>query len=115
MTGGRVVILGKTGRNFAAGMSGGIAYVYDQQGNFKDRCNLEMVELEEISREDEEAIKGLLTNHYQYTASLLAKNIVDNFPGLGNKFVKVMPKEYQRILEKRVVRGKMELTELSDG
>jgi glutamate synthase domain-containing protein 3 len=99
MTAGRVVILGKTGRNFAAGMSGGIAYVYDESGTFKPRCNLAMVELEDLSPEDEAALRGMLHNHYEYTRSPLAKAVLDDFGRQVRKFVKVMPLEYRRVLE----------------
>jgi glutamate synthase (ferredoxin) len=99
MTAGRVVVLGKTGRNFAAGMSGGIAYVYDEGGNFKPRCNLAMVELEEVLLEDEATLRSMLYNHYQYTRSPLAKGILDDFGRQVKKFVKVMPIEYRRVLE----------------
>jgi len=67
MTGGRVVVLGRTGRNFAAGMSGGIAYVYDEDESFRERCNLDMVELEAVKEEDKDTIYHLLHNHYKYT------------------------------------------------
>jgi glutamate synthase domain-containing protein 3 len=99
MTAGRVVVLGKTGRNFAAGMSGGIAYVYDAGGNFEPRCNLAMVELEEVSLEDEATLRSMLHNHYQYTHSPLAKGILDDFGRQVRKFVKIMPIEYRRVLE----------------
>jgi len=115
MTGGRVVILGETGRNFAAGMSGGIAYVYDYDGNFRDKCNMEMVELEHIDADDVETIKLLLSNHYRYTQSPIAKEILDDFSEKRKKFIKVMPKEYKRILEGRVAEKILELTEVSDG
>jgi len=94
MTGGRVVVLGRTGRNFGAGMSGGIAYVYDLDSAFKTRCNMDMVELEKISEEDSETIKNLLVNHHRYTKSKIAKEITDNFKLHLKKFVKVMPIEY---------------------
>jgi glutamate synthase (NADPH/NADH) large chain len=99
MTAGRVVVLGKTGRNFAAGMSGGIAYVYDESGIFKPRCNLAMVELEDLSPEDEATLRGMLHNHYEYTRSPLAKAVLDDFGRQVRKFVKVMPLEYRRVLE----------------
>ena len=80
MTGGRVVVIGPTGRNFAAGMSGGIAYVYDATGQFKDLCNLEMVELERPDKPDDlKTIRRLLENHFTYTASTVAKSILDDF------------------------------------
>jgi glutamate synthase domain-containing protein 3 len=114
MTGGRVVVLGRTGRNFAAGMSGGIAYVYDD-GSFRDRCNMEMVELEKLSDEDKITIKNLLFNHKKYTNSPLAKKVLDDFHKESKKFIKVMPLEYKRILEGVKLAGKMDLLESSDG
>ena len=114
MTGGRVVILGRTGRNFAAGMSGGIAYVYDAVGDFKNKCNMEMVALEAVSLEDELTITDLLHNHHKYTNSLLAKKVLDNFKEELKNFIKVMPLEYKRILEQERLEKKMKLTEVSD-
>ncbi|MDD3234034.1 MAG: glutamate synthase large subunit [Candidatus Omnitrophota bacterium] len=99
MTGGRVVILGRTGRNFAAGMSGGIAYVYDREGNFPARCNMEMVELQhKLDEEDVAEIKMLLSNHYRYTGSQAAKETIDDFASRHRHFVKVLPFEYKKIL-----------------
>jgi glutamate synthase (NADPH/NADH) large chain len=103
MTGGRVVILGSTGRNFAAGMSGGIAYVYDRNNELPDNCNLEMVELETLDMKDEELIFGLITNHFKYTSSEVAKRILDNFEKEKRYFIKVMPKEFRRVLEERAL------------
>jgi len=114
MTGGRVVVLGKTGRNFAAGMSGGIAYVYDVGDNFKNKCNLEMVALEEINPDDAATINDLLRNHYNYTASPFARKVLDNFKEGLKKFVKVMPLEYKRILEQKRLEEKLDLVEVSD-
>lgn len=99
MTGGRVVILGRTGRNFAAGMSGGIAYVYDEKGDFKDKCNTGMVELEKIDDDDKKTIQNLLTNHYGHTRSSRARKVLDNFRDESKKIIKVMPIEYKSILE----------------
>ena len=115
MTGGRVVILGRTGRNFAAGMSGGIAYVYDEDGTFKDKCNMTMVELEEPGKNDKAVIKQLLSKHLRYTCSPLAKKVLENFNDEIKKFVKVMPIEYKRILEGKTIDEKLDLTEVSDG
>ncbi|MFA5116259.1 MAG: glutamate synthase large subunit [Candidatus Omnitrophota bacterium] len=115
MTGGRVVILGSTGRNFAAGMSGGIAYVYDEKGDFKDKCNMSMVQLEKPAESDEEIIKLMLTDHFKHTRSAVAKRILDNFDSELKKFVKVMPLEYKRILEEAKLEEKMDLAEVSDG
>lgn len=115
MTGGRVVVLGRTGRNFAAGMSGGIAYIFDKDRNFRDKCNLEMVELENISADDARTIYELMRNHYKYTNSDLAYRIIDNFSRQIQKFVKVMPKEYKRILERTEEIEIPELQEVSDG
>jgi glutamate synthase domain-containing protein 2/glutamate synthase domain-containing protein 1/glutamate synthase domain-containing protein 3 len=102
MTGGRVVVIGKTGRNFAAGMSGGIAYVYNLDANFKDLCNSEMVDLEsheKFNKDDIATIRGLLSNHRRYTGSPVAGAILDDFDRELRWFVKVMPTDYRRVLE----------------
>jgi glutamate synthase (NADPH/NADH) large chain len=124
MTGGTVVVLGKAGRNFAAGMSGGIAYVLDEEGDFTQRCNLAMVELEPIPEEesaaaeggtleleghgkvqidhvgghDDEMLKGLIQRHLLYTGSDRARRILENWAQYLPRFVKVMPVEYRRAL-----------------
>jgi len=102
MTGGRVVILGSTGRNFAAGMSGGIAYVLDLEQDFKGKCNTESVELETINDPAEiAAVKGMIENHKHYTGSEHAAAILDNWAEILPKFVRVMPTDYKAVLEKR--------------
>jgi len=111
MTGGRIVVLGETGRNFAAGMSGGIAYCLDESGDFKKKCNLEMVELQKIDASDAETIKNLLANHHKYTQSPKAKEILNDFHKYANVFIKVMPLEYKRILDEK----KPDLGEYTDG
>jgi glutamate synthase (NADPH/NADH) large chain len=112
MTGGTVVVLGNTGRNFAAGMSGGIAYVYDANGAFKDRCNLAQVALEKVVADadapagaplhrglkDEAQLKDLISRHAAYTGSATAKAILANWDESRDKFVKVYPHEYKRAL-----------------
>ena len=99
MTGGTVVVLGKTGRNFAAGMSGGTAYVLDEEGNFSSKCNKEMVGLEKIAdNEEANKIKSMIQKHYEYTNSDVAKRVLDNRSNLVDKFVKVMPIDYKRML-----------------
>ena len=115
MTGGRVLVLGKTGRNFAAGMSGGIAYVYDEDEKFKLRCNTDMVILEKPGDEDKNIIKTLLSNHHRYTGSSLAKHFLDNFKSEIMHFIKVIPIEYKRITEGVKLEDKLDLTEYSDG
>jgi glutamate synthase domain-containing protein 2/glutamate synthase domain-containing protein 1/glutamate synthase domain-containing protein 3 len=115
MTGGRVIVLGKTGRNFAAGMSGGIAYVYDEDRTFTDKCNMDMVELEELNEEDKTVISNLLFNHRTYTLSSRAKKILDDFNNEIKRFIKIMPIEYKRILEGIKIEEKLDLTEVSDG
>lgn len=115
MTGGRVVVVGETGRNFAAGMSGGIAYVLDADAKFKHKCNMDMVNLEKPTLEDYKAIRSLLSNHYKYTQSVAAKKILDNFKDKKKKFIKVMPIEYRRVLEGRKTEGSLDLLEVSDG
>jgi len=99
MTGGQVLVIGKTGRNFAAGMSGGVAYVLDEENNFEVRCNLGMVDLEHVNDEDAKAIKDLLNRHVGYTQSTVAQRILDNWKDYAGKFVKVMPKDYKRVLQ----------------
>lgn len=99
MTGGRVVVLGETGRNFAAGMSGGIAYIFDEKGEFADRCNMGTVELETIeASEDIAELKAMIENHALYTGSVVAKRILANWDASLGKFVKVMPTDYKRVL-----------------
>jgi len=115
MTGGRVIVLGPTGRNFAAGMSGGIAYVYDCDGTFKNKCNLDMVQLEEVKEEDKDTLYHLLYNHFQYTQSKTARKVIGNMDRELKKFVKVMPLEYKRILEGIKIEQALGLEESSDG
>jgi glutamate synthase (ferredoxin) len=99
MTGGRVVVLGKTGRNFAAGMSGGIAYILDEAGDFRVRCNLGMVGLEPlVSEEDVDEVKDLITRHLRYTNSKVAERVLIHWEELQSKFVKVVPTDYKRAL-----------------
>jgi glutamate synthase (ferredoxin) len=99
MTGGRVLVLGSTGRNFAAGMSGGVAYVLDEAGDFPVRCNKEMVSLEKLGDEDTEEIKGMIERHVEYTHSERGREVLSRWTVLSGKFVKVMPKDYKRMLE----------------
>jgi glutamate synthase (NADPH) large chain len=106
MTGGKVVILGTTGRNFAAGMSGGEAYVYNEDGKFESRCNKDMVDLDPLNEDDERIIKQLLANHIKYTASAKAEKIMDNINEELKKFIKVYPKEYKAIIEARKAQEK---------
>jgi glutamate synthase domain-containing protein 2/glutamate synthase domain-containing protein 1/glutamate synthase domain-containing protein 3 len=102
MTGGRVVVLGRTGRNFAAGMSGGVAYVYDQDHRFADRCNVELVELEELEEQDEAEVKELISEHVARTGSLVGRNLLASWEkGARERFVKVMPRDYKRVLTER--------------
>jgi glutamate synthase (ferredoxin) len=99
MTGGRVVVLGKTGRNFAAGMSGGIAYVLDEAGDFKTRCNMELVGLEKLTDADEiEEIWKLIQRHQTFTRSERAATILGDWTNYIPKFVKVLPQDYARVL-----------------
>ncbi|EGF24218.1 glutamate synthase large subunit [Rhodopirellula baltica] len=99
MTGGRVVCLGETGRNFAAGMSGGIAYIWDRKGDFNLHCNLATVELEKIEDEAELAdVKGMIEKHYEYTKSALAAEALADFDKFVSQCVKVMPTDYKRVL-----------------
>ncbi|WVN41684.1 glutamate synthase-related protein [beta proteobacterium MWH-UniP1] len=98
MTGGTVVVLGKTGRNFAAGMSGGFAYVYNEDGLFDQRCNKAMVTLEKTPMEDDATLKKLIEDHHRWTGSRRARELLDNWSAAREKFVKVFPNEYRRAL-----------------
>lgn len=98
MTGGRIVVLGSTGRNFAAGMSGGIAYVYDVQSNFAALCNQEMVDLDEVSATDADELRHMIAEHLRYTNSSVAKFIINDFDNQLKNFVKVFPSDYKKVL-----------------
>ncbi|MBD3245847.1 MAG: glutamate synthase large subunit [Candidatus Omnitrophica bacterium] len=115
MTGGKVVILGPTGRNFAAGMSGGIAYVYDPHDEFPSRCNMHMVELEPLTEDDGRIVALLIKNHLHYTGSTIASRILDDMKKESSHFVKVMPVEYKRILEAKKVEQQLDVAEPADG
>ncbi len=106
MTGGRAVILGPTGRNFAAGMSGGIAYVWDCEGLLSRRLNPEMVEMCELEREDEATIKTLLDEHWRYTGSSLAEQVLGSWEDYQSKFVKVISPAFREVLEQQQLRDK---------
>jgi|TARA_B100002003_G_C14153449_1_gene555007 glutamate synthase (NADPH/NADH) large chain len=100
MTGGRAVILGPTGRNFGAGMSGGIAYVWDRDGDFAGKCNMGTFELEQLTLDaDIDELRCLIENHHRYTASTVAANLLDNWNESLQQFVKVFPADYKRVLE----------------
>ncbi|MFA6635609.1 MAG: glutamate synthase large subunit [Candidatus Omnitrophota bacterium] len=115
MTGGRVVVLGKTGRNFAAGMSGGIAYIYDKDHDFSEKCNRSMVEIETLTDEDRNLVSELVGNHHRNTLSKVAERILENFSEEITRFIKVMPIEYKRVLGAKEMEEKMGLGEVSDG
>ncbi len=113
MTGGRVIVLGRTGRNFAAGMSGGVAYVFDRDGDFGKRCNREMVDLETIVEGDElDFIQVTIVKHVTYTGSRYAEAILGDWEQLHRRFVKVMPREYKRALAEQ---AKKKLREMEIG
>jgi glutamate synthase (ferredoxin) len=100
MTGGKVVVLGLTGRNFAAGMSGGIAYILDESGDFATRCNTSMVGLEKLEDPEEiKDLKQLIQQHVDYTESAIGERILADWNAIAPKFVKVMPKDYKRVLQ----------------
>jgi glutamate synthase (ferredoxin) len=99
MTGGRVVVLGRTGRNFAAGMSGGIAYVLDERGDLAGHVNTQMVSLERLTDEAEiTAVRRLVERHLEHTSSSRARQVLDAWEDLVPQFVKVIPRDYQRML-----------------
>jgi glutamate synthase (NADPH/NADH) large chain len=93
------VILGSTGRNFAAGMSGGIAFVYNVQGDFDVLCNKEMVDLDPVADEDISSLKQLIQNHFNYTDSAVAKFILADFDNQLKHFIKVFPSDYKKALQ----------------
>ena len=95
--------------------TGGVAYVYNKDGSFKDKCNMGMIELEELKSEDEEHLRSLLSNHSHYTQSPAAKRILNEFHKEKNRFIKVMPTEYKRILKAKNTEEKTALSEVSDG
>ncbi len=101
MTGGNVVILGATGKNFAAGMSGGFAYIYDVQHNFINLCNKEMVDLDPLSTDDAIFLKQIIEKHFRYTCSTVAKFVLNDFENQLQHFVKVFPKDYKKVLEEK--------------
>ena len=102
MTGGRVVILGKTGRNFGAGMSGGIAYVLDEDGEFANRVNPETIDLDPMDDDDLELVQRMVRRHFQYTRSQKADDVLRKWDAVAPKFVKVYPKDYKRAQNERV-------------
>ena len=107
MTGGVVLILGDTGRNFAAGMSGGIAYVYDVKNVFAANCNPEMVSLDECDLDDKNQIFGMLQKHAQFTGSTVAKFILEDLDNQLHHFVKVFPKDYKKALQLKLLKGEL--------
>ncbi len=100
MTRGLVVVLGKTGRNFAAGMSGGVAFVYDSDGDFKTRCNMGMIELDPLDDRDVAQVHDLIRRHYDYTKSAVAWRVLSGWKDHVGQFVKIMPVEYRQVLAK---------------
>jgi len=101
MTGGRAIVLGDTGRNFAAGMSGGIAYIYNAGGLFAERCNTEMVELDPLETNDISFLHEMISKHYAYTGSTVAKFILDDFENQTKNFIKVFPSDYKKVLKQK--------------
>ena len=98
MTGGVAVILGETGRNFAAGMSGGIAYVYNLSNHFESLCNQEMVDLDPLDASDTSLLKNMLTAHFEKTGSAVAKFILADLDNQVKHFIKVFPRDYKKVL-----------------
>jgi len=98
MTGGRVIVLGRTGRNFAAGMSGGIAYVFDTDGSFALNCNIDMVDLEKLEAVDDlQCVQGLIAQHAALTGSRVAERVLSSWHAASRNFVVVMPREFKRL------------------
>lgn len=105
MTGGRVVILGDTGRNFAAGMSGGIAYVYDVKGQLAENCNTEMIDLDPVISDESDELYEMVSRHYLLTGSTVAKFIIDDFSNQLKNFIKVYPKDYKKAVQKAAMQA----------
>jgi len=105
MTGGVVVVLGRTGRNFAAGMSGGIAYVLDEDGQFASRVNTETVDLDPLQDSDLEVIERMVRKHFQYTRSRKAEEVLRKWDDVARRFVKVYPRDYKRAQSERIEAG----------
>jgi glutamate synthase (NADPH/NADH) large chain len=110
MTGGRVICLGRTGRNFAAGMSGGFAYILDDDNRFRRRCNSAMIDLEQMSDDDDDALwlKHTITRHYEETGSPRAAEILADWDVYLPRFVRVFPREYRRVLTERATKAEKE-------
>lgn len=106
MTGGEVLVLGDTGSNFAAGMSGGVAWIYNVNGDFASKCNKEMVDLDPLNEDDDARIHNLLTKHIQLTRSKLAEFILSDWAAQSLHFIKVFPKEYKAVLLKKSTKVK---------
>jgi glutamate synthase (NADPH) large chain len=106
MTGGTVIVLGDTGRNFAAGMSGGVAYVWDVNNTFVKNCNMEMVMLDTLDADDEQLLRGMIESHQKATKSKVASHILSYWPSAFKQFIKVMPIDYKAVVEKRKVEKK---------
>jgi glutamate synthase (NADPH) large chain len=116
MTGGRVVVLGPTGLNFAAGMSGGIAYVHDADGGFRGRCNTELVGFDAITPDESEELRGWVEEHRERTGSQVAARLLDDWQTTLNKIVKVMPHDYKRALaEQLAAEGEAEVAAAAAG
>jgi glutamate synthase (NADPH) large chain len=114
MTRGLVVVLGKTGRNFAAGMSGGVAYVLDEDGSFASKCNTGMVELGPVADADElKQLHALVVRHHQYTESAVAERLLADWDSASKKFVKVLPTEYRMVLERQHLNMSNDLARLA--
>ncbi len=113
MTGGRAAILGATGRNFAAGMSGGIAYVYDPDSNLPGRCNMGLVDLKPLHEKSIPELKGMLENHLKYTKSSVAQRLLDNWEESLGHFVRVMPRDFARVLREQQVKPEEEVSNVS--
>ena len=114
MTGGAVAVLGSTGRNFAAGMSGGIAFVYDYEGDFEIRFNPGLADLEPVADPEDIAIlRSMIEDHLNYTGSAPAQRILDDWEDALPRFKKIMPRDYRRILDERKARGESQILEIA--
>ncbi|MBF0122539.1 MAG: glutamate synthase large subunit, partial [Candidatus Omnitrophica bacterium] len=115
MTGGRVVVIGPTGRNFAAGMSGGIAYVWDREGDFDKKCNMGMVEIFGVAdKKDIQELKGMIEKHQKYTGSTVAKHVLEHWEEVLPQFVKIYPRDFRRVIEETEKAREVEMAKKAD-
>ena len=108
------MVLGETGKNFAAGMSGGMAYIYNPEQKFEESVNMEMIDLDPLSEDDFDTLRELIRGHFNYTSSKIALDILNDWEQEKMQFVKVMPRDYKAALGKKKMMEKEEMSELAE-